>query len=471
MYDPRSKELDRTVFLLDLICAVAAFLVAFWGRNLLLPAAGELNIYSHLFLLPLLLTLLIGFLSYFGAYKNPRYNNFLAYAWALFRSMALTIGVLLSLLFFLEIQYISRMVILFFAILAFLALLAIRLAAREYFKKSIRDGSGSLRVLIIGTGDRAREMARNLRNQAEWGIKVVGHLDPDPDRVGGEIDGAPVIGTVAEISECLKRNVVDEVIIAIPRSLLEDADPIAHACEEEGIRLRFMADIFNVQVARVSLTQIGHLPLLTMEPVAQDESKLFVKRLFDLVVTLLAMPLILPLMAVVALAVRLDSPGPAIFVQQRVGLRKHLFPMFKFRSMYLDAEEKLKEIEHLNEADGPIFKISNDPRITRVGRFIRKTSLDELPQLFNVLRGEMSLVGPRPMSIRDVDLFDRGIQRKRFSVKPGITCLWQISGRSDLTFEQWLALDLEYIEKWSFWLDIKILLKTIPAVLFSKGAM
>ena len=145
--------------------------------------------------------------------------------------------------------------------------------------------------------------------------------------------------------------------------------------------------------------------------------------------------------------------------------------MFKFRSMHQDAEEKLKEIEHLNEAEGPIFKIANDPRVTKVGRFIRKTSLDELPQLFNVLRGEMSLVGPRPMSIRDVDLFDRGIQRKRFSVKPGITCLWQISGRSDLPFHKWLELDLEYIEKWSLLLDLEILLKTIPAVLRSKGAV
>ncbi|ADH86468.1 sugar transferase [Desulfurivibrio alkaliphilus] len=471
MYDPRSKELDRTLFSLDVVCTVAAFLVAFWARNLLLPEAGQLNLYSHIFLLPLLLTLLILFLSYFGAYQNPRYATFMGYAWAIFRGMALTIGVLLSLLFFLEIDYVSRMVIIGFAGLGFVALVMVRAAMLAQFRQSLQDGSGALRVLIIGTGERARELARNLHEQAEWGIKIVGHLDPESQRIGSDINGVPVIGNIDQISQCLKSNVVDEVIIAIPRSLLEDAEHIAHACEEEGIKLRFMADIFNVQVARVSLAQVGNLPLLTMEPVAQDESKLFAKRVFDLTVTLLAMPLVLPLMAVVALAVKLDSPGPAIFVQQRVGLRKHLFPMFKFRSMYMDAEEKMKEIEHLNEAQGPIFKISNDPRVTRVGRFIRRTSLDELPQLFNVLRGEMSLVGPRPMSIRDVDLFDRGIQRKRFSVKPGVTCLWQISGRSDLPFEKWLALDLEYIDNWSLWMDIKILLKTVPAVLFSKGAV
>jgi exopolysaccharide biosynthesis polyprenyl glycosylphosphotransferase len=301
-------------------------------------------------------------------------------------------------------------------------------------------------------------------------VKIIGHLDPDPERVGSDADGVPIIGTVAKVSECLKNNVVDEVIIAIPRSLLDDANPIVHACEEEGIKLRFMADLFDVHAARITLTQVGNIPLLTMESVAQDDGQLFVKRIIDVVVTTLVLPLVLPIMAITAVLIRLNSPGPVFFVQQRVGLRKHLFPMFKFRSMYVDAEERLPEIEHLNEAEGPIFKISNDPRITPVGRFIRRTSIDELPQLFNVLRGEMSLVGPRPMSIRDVDLFDHGIQRKRFSVKPGLTCIWQVSGRSNLPFSKWLELDLEYIERWSLWLDLEILFKTIPAVLKAKGA-
>jgi len=470
MYDARSKELDRHLFFLDVIITVAAFLIAFQARNLLLLDTGELSFHSHLFLLPLLITLLIFFLTYFGAYQNPRYATNFGYVWAIFRGMALTIGVLLSLLFFLEIQYISRVVILFFAVINFFALLAVRLMVRGYINRRILDGRGQLRVLIIGSGERAREMARALQRQAEWGVNIVGHLDPDPQKTGALVEGVPVISTVANISECLKNNVVDEVIIAIPRSLLDDAEHIAQACEEEGIKLRFMAALFRVQMARVSLGRVDDIPLLTMEPVALDEGMLFVKRIFDLTVSLLSMPLVLPLMAVVALAIKLGSPGPVFFVQQRVGLHKHLFPMYKFRSMHVDAEEKLREIEHLNEAEGPIFKIADDPRVTRVGRFLRKTSLDELPQLFNVLRGQMSLVGPRPMSIRDVDLFDQGIQRKRFSVRPGITCIWQISGRSNLPFYKWLELDLEYIENWSFWLDLKILAKTIPAVLKSKGA-
>jgi lipopolysaccharide/colanic/teichoic acid biosynthesis glycosyltransferase len=180
--------------------------------------------------------------------------------------------------------------------------------------------------------------------------------------------------------------------------------------------------------------------------------------------------LLLPVFVLAALAIKLDSPGPVFYVQKRVGLNKRVFSMLKFRSMYVDADERLAEIEHLNEAEGPIFKIAEDPRVTRVGRIIRRTSIDELPQLFNVVLGHMNLIGPRPMSLRDVDRFSRGIQRRRFSVRPGLACLREVSGRSDLSFEEWLRLDLEYIDQWSLWLDLKILLRIVPAVLKGDGA-
>lgn len=469
MYDKRTAELDRTVFFLDILFTCIAFLVSF-ALCKIFYFEEHIGFSSHIFLLPLQLALIVSFLSYFGAYQSPRKMKIGGYSWAVFRAVAIAFGIFLSLIFFFEIQYVSRLVILIFASVEFVVLLLIRIAVAKYYAHVIKNSKNSLRVLIVGTGERARELAWKLQVQAEWGLTVVGYLDPDAERVGWEIDGDFVLGTIENIHECLKEHVVDEVIIAIPRSLLNDAEPIAWACMEEGIKLRFMADIFNLQMANVSLTMAGDLPLLTMEPVAHDESKLFAKRIFDLVVTTISMPVILPILVLTAIAVKLDSPGPAFFVQQRVGLRKHRFPMFKFRSMYVDAEAKLKELEHLNEADGPIFKMKNDPRVTRVGSFIRKTSIDELPQLFNVLRGEMSLVGPRPMSIRDVDLFEKGLQRKRFSVKPGITCIWQVSGRSELTFDEWLELDLEYIDNWSFFLDVELLLRTIPAVLKSKGA-
>jgi exopolysaccharide biosynthesis polyprenyl glycosylphosphotransferase len=469
MRDSTLSELGKSVLLLDVLLTIITFLGAFWVRNLYFLSA-EVDIFSHLFLIPLLLVLLLGCLSYFGGYRTPHGMSAVQYGWAICKSTILAVGVLLSLLFFLEIQYVSRLVMVIFAGAEFFVLLCIRLYVLWDFRTSLASGDKALRVLIIGTRARARQLAIALRRRSAYGVEIVGFVDPDPNVHGADKECTPLLGTVANFSECLKENVVDEVIVAIPRSLIEDVEPIVVACEEEGITLRFMADVFNVQVARVTLAHIGSIPLLTMEPVAQDETQLFAKRVFDFILTACAMPFLLPIFALVAIVIKLDSPGPVFFMQQRVGLRKHLFAMYKFRSMYTDAEERLKEIEHLNEAEGPIFKMKNDPRITRVGRFIRKTSIDELPQLFNVLRGEMSLVGPRPMSIRDVDLFDRGIQRRRFSVQPGITCLWQISGRSNLSFQRWLELDLEYIENWSFGLDVKILLKTIPAVLRSDGA-
>jgi exopolysaccharide biosynthesis polyprenyl glycosylphosphotransferase len=268
----------------------------------------------------------------------------------------------------------------------------------------------------------------------------------------------------------LKGNVIDEVILAVPRAMIPDVDKIAQACEEEGVKLCMMADVFDVHAVRTRLVALGPIPLLTLEPVAQEEWKLLVKRLMDLAGTFVMLPLLLPLTGLIALAIKLDSSGPLFFAQERVGLHKRRFQMLKFRTMVAGADQLQAQVEHLNEAQGPIFKIANDPRITRVGRVLRRTSLDELPQILHVLTGEMSLVGPRPMSLRDVDLFDQGIQRKRFSVKPGLTCLWQISGRSNLPFSKWLELDLDYIEHWSLSQDLKILFKTIPAVLSGRGA-
>ena len=469
-YNTRNKEIERAVRLLDIVASVAAFLIAFYGRDILVVSEAPLDFYNHVALLPLLLALLLFFLSRFRAYKILRDATPAGVTWAVFRALAVTLGALFTLLFFLQIEYVSRIMILLFAGVVLVLLLLIRLGAYTYFRRGFQSGRYSWRVMIIGTGDRARRMARTLRDEADWGVKIACFLDPDPGRVGDQVDGVPILGTVGNISVFLKNHVIDEVIIALPRSLLDDVHPIVEACEEEGVKLQFMADIFDVARARVGFSRIGAIPLISIEPVALNTRKLYLKRGLDVTLTLLAMPVALPLIALAAVAIKLDSPGPVFFLQERVGLRKHPFKMFKLRSMYTDAEERLKELEHLNEAEGPIFKIRDDPRITRVGRFLRKTSIDELPQLFNVLRGEMSLVGPRPMSVRDVELFDRGIQRKRFSVKPGITCLWQISGRSDLTFEQWLELDLEYIRRWSLWLDIKLLVKTLPAVLRGSGA-
>lgn len=470
MFEERSKEFDRALLFLDITSVLVAFLISYGFRFGGTGHHGE-SLYAHISLLPMMLALLLFHLSYFNAYASPRRMRMIDYAWAVLKSVAAAMTAILGVIFFMKLNFVSRFVIVNFTGLVLALLILDRVFIVSYFRRSLHKGENFLKVLIIGTGNRAIHLSRVLREKVEWGVDIVGYIDPKLDLVGTQILGVPVLGTVDDISNILKQHVIDEVLLAIPRTLIGDVESIAHACEEEGIKLRIMADLYDLEVARVSLMQLDTIPLLTLEPVALDEGKLFFKRLIDVVSVSLSLPLLLPLMACIALAIKLDSPGPVFFVQERVGLKKRRFKMFKFRSMYLGSEERLRELEHLNEAKGPIFKMTNDPRVTLVGKWIRRTSLDELPQLFNVLGGSMSLVGPRPMSIRDVNLFDRGIQRKRFSVKPGITCLWQISGRSDLPFSKWLEFDLEYIQNWSLMLDFKILFKTIPVVLRGSGAV
>ncbi|KAF0189888.1 MAG: exopolysaccharide biosynthesis polyprenyl [Desulfobulbaceae bacterium] len=469
MFDEKSQKTQRLLTIWDIFISVVSFIFAIWIQSF--RSQETLNFFSHIAILPFLLALLILSLSYFDAYRPPRSTSNFFYLIALIKTMAITLGLLFTSLFFLNIQYISHQVVFTFAGITFIGMLGGRVMLMRHFRQAITQGKDLLRVLIIGSGERATFLSRALKDKSEWGIDIVGYLDTEPELVGTDVYQGKVLGTIGDVTSILKKNVVDEVIVAIPRNMLADVNDIAVACEEEGVKFRFMADIFNLSAARVSLASLAGVPLLTLEPVALDESKLLLKRFIDLTLTLLALPFFLPFFGMIAIGIKLDDGGPVFFVQERVGLKKRLFPMFKFRTMRIDAEAMLKDIEHLNEAEGPNFKIANDPRITRAGRFLRHTSLDELPQLINILRGEMSLVGPRPMSIRDVDLFDKGIQRKRFSVKPGITCIWQISGRSNLPFHKWLELDLEYIDTWSLSLDLLILLKTIPVVLLRKGAM
>jgi len=470
MYDEKSSEIGRLLFLLEMGLTLLALILAYDIEQIYKPSS--IDVVRYVAFIPLIWVPLGYFLTKFGAYEGLRVSSIFSYLVIILKALTISIVILVTIFFMMNVNYVNRSWLFIFCVVEIVLLVSVRgMLIWWYFRRSLEKGENYLKIIIIGTGERASRLTSMLHEHTEWGIDIVGYLDTDVAPIDQKIDSDKIIGEVNEIHDILNDNVVDEVIIAIPRSMIKDVEKIANACEIEGIKFRFMADVFSLKVDRMRLATLGGIPMLTFEPVAQNESTLLTKRLFDLTITILCMPLLLPLFLLVAIAIKLDSPGPIFFVQQRVGLRKRLFPMYKFRSMRIDAEEKMKEIEHLNEAEGPIFKMKNDPRVTMVGNFLRKTSLDELPQLINVIRGHMSLVGPRPMSIRDVDLFEKGIQRKRFSVRPGLTCIWQISGRSDLPFDDWLKLDLEYIETWSLWLDFKILIKTLPAVIFSKGAV
>lgn len=471
MISQNYEHLKRLLVLLD-ACLLALLYVIILHVHRIFVAAGDVDFYAHVWLLPVLVGATSILMSYFGAYRSVRYRSAVAFSWLVFKAVLCALMLLAVLLFVMKAEFASRFVIVSFAVLGSMTLVLTRVGfVKSYFRSRAFLDQNRHRVLVIGTGERATRLTEKLAAQTDWGVEVVGYLDPMPDNARAGKWGASLFGSAERIGEVLAENVVDEVILAVPRSLIDDLEGIADACEEQGVKLRIMGDIYDLKASRISLADLDGIPLISFEPVSQDAAKLVIKRFFDLTLTILSMPILLPMFLIIGILIKFDDRGPVFFRQERVGLHKRRFRMWKFRTMCVDADEKMKEIEHLNEAEGPIFKMANDPRVTKIGNFMRRTSIDELPQLFNVIAGQMSLVGPRPMSVRDVDLFDRGIQRKRFSVKPGLTCLWQVSGRSDLPFEKWLELDLDYIERWSLGLDLQILLKTIPAVLKGSGAV
>lgn len=468
-FDSKSDYLRRLMTVLDMAIVALSYIVAVKAYPYL-RLVDDFDASLHIGLLPIVIVVFGMSRALIARNIDIQRQTLGAQIVCIVQEAAITVGALVLVVFLLKLETVSRIVIVSFALAAPIAIILVRrFIIWWYITRSAVIGDYKLRVLIIGSGRRARMLADQLISSSEWGVHIVGFLDPVGESAGRR-SSDEILGHVDDISQVLRDDVVEDVVVAVPRSMLGGVQKIIDACQDEGVRLRFMADIYDFEAARIQLNLVSGIPLLSFEPVAREDNALLAKRIFDIVVTLAVMPILLPFLALVALAIKLDSAGPVVFTQERVGLHKRKFRMYKFRSMVEDAEEKMQEIEHLNEATGPNFKIKDDPRITRVGRFIRKTSIDELPQLFNVLAGDMSLVGPRPMSIRDVNLFDKGIQRKRFSVRPGITCLWQVSGRSDLSFDDWLKLDLEYIDSWTFWEDLRILLKTIPVVMKGSGA-
>jgi exopolysaccharide biosynthesis polyprenyl glycosylphosphotransferase len=347
-----------------------------------------------------------------------------------------------------------------------------RLLMRIVLRNARLRGRNLRDMLIVGTNPRAVQFARKMRDNQFLGYRVIGFVDQDwPGMTEFSHSGFSLTCNFDQLLAYLRSSVVDEVVVALPmRSLHSRASEVATICEEQGIVVRFISNLFDGKTSRPRVVVMEGDSLITHNTVRLEGWPVVIKRLVDIVVSTAMTLLLLPVFLLTALLIRLTSSGPVFFVQKRLGLNKRHFGIYKFRTMVVDAEKRIKEVEHLNEVSGPVFKIKNDPRITPIGKFLRKTSIDELPQLFNVLKGDMSLVGPRPLPLRDYEGFSEDWQRRRFSVRPGVTCLWQIGGRSSVSFEEWMELDLQYIDKWSLLLDLKILIKTIPAVLKGSGA-
>ena len=327
-------------------------------------------------------------------------------------------------------------------------------------------------MLILGTNPRAVEFARRISADPARGYRLLGFVDDEwPGMMALKEQGFKVVSDYAGLTEFLRRNVVDEVAVYLPfGSFYRHSFEVANLCQQHGITMRFNSDIFGLKTTRWRAEQYEEDNYIATYTGVGELGPRTIKRAIDVAVAAIALLCLSPVLFVAAIAIKLTSPGPIFFLQERIGFNKRRFKIFKFRTMVPNAEKLMAKLEQHNEAQGPVFKMKNDPRITPIGKFLRKSSIDELPQLLNVLNGDMSLVGPRPLPVRDYEGFNEDWQRRRFSVKPGITCLWQVNGRSGITFDQWMLLDLQYMDEWSLWLDFKILAKTVPAVLRGAGA-
>jgi exopolysaccharide biosynthesis polyprenyl glycosylphosphotransferase len=307
-----------------------------------------------------------------------------------------------------------------------------------------------------------------IEEKKDLGYRLIGYID---NNIYSNAENINLLGRIEDFPEIIKNHIVDEVFIALPvKSNYERIQKIVQKAEEQGIVIRHLSQLFDTKIASLRTETVGDFPFFTMTSGPQDGWQYLAKRVMDITLSFILLVITSPLFILVSVIIKLTSPGPVFFIQERIGYNKRIFHLYKFRTMVVGAEILQTELEDLNEMDGPVFKIKNDPRVTKIGRWLRKTSIDELPQLFNVIKGDMSLVGPRPLPIRDYSGFNEDWQRRRFSVLPGITCTWQINGRNGVSFREWMKMDMEYIDNWKISNDLKILLKTIPTVIRGKGA-
>jgi exopolysaccharide biosynthesis polyprenyl glycosylphosphotransferase len=363
----------------------------------------------------------------------------------------------------------SRFFLVLFSVYAWVLLLLFRLTAGRVVGVIRREFAAPHYVMVVGTGARAVHLARGLEQSSEYGVRLRGFLSESPGAPAEiQLRASYKVLPIGDLHSILREHVVDEVIFAVGSESLADLEEVFLMCDEEGVRTRVAVDFFPHVNSTVSLERFGETPLLTFSAAPYDEIKLLLKRATDIAIAAAGLVVLAPFMAAIATLIRLTSPGPAIFRQVRCGLNGRLFLFYKFRSMVENAEELKKDLAHMNVRE-TAFKIPRDPRLTWIGRFLRKFSIDEWPQLWNVLRGDMSLVGPRPAVPGEVEQYKRW-QRRRLRMRPGLTCLWAISGRDNVDFETWMKLDMQYIDNWSLALDWKILLRTIPRVLTGRGA-
>ncbi len=459
----------------DAVLINAAFALAYiiryqwqWFRSV--DPAYYTDFTAYLPFALLLTVLLLGAYALEGLYGEQRGRRIWDDLYGILNGTTTGLGVTIIVVFFWRPLFYSRLIFIYTAVLVVLFLSLERMVLRALMAYLRRRGIGVSRVVIVGAGEMGRMVMRNVVANPGLGYHIVGFVDDNPQKGSTDIGRFRALGSIDRLPEVLRTEAVDEVIITLPWQYYRRIMRVMSECERLGVRARVVPDLFQLRLGRVEVDSLHGIPLLSLKEVAFPRHQWLVKRAMDVVLASLALVLLAPLMALIALAIKVDSPnGPVLFRQVRVGKNGRHFYLYKFRSMIPEAETLKPRLADLNEADGPLFKIRNDPRLTRVGRVLRRFSLDELPQFFNVLRGDMSLVGPRPALPEEVAQYEPW-HMKRLTVLPGITGLWQVSGRSDLSFDEMMLLDIYYVENWSLLLDMRILLLTVPKVILGEGA-
>jgi len=459
MIDQRKKIFAVNLWICDLLLTTGSFFLAYSLRSSLyveqflgtfFPLEGHtvMPVRIYLWILAIIIPTWAVLLPLFRVYSEPTLPP-LQQIGRLTKAIGLAGLVMAAAISFVKPDASNRFIVAFTLAINYVALLSYRVALAKF----TRHGALDVRhVAVVGTGKAATEFARTIENHHIWGLKLVGVFSRE------------------EVRALLERGGIDELILIADQERLDEFTETFVLCEELGVTARVVLNFFPHSIARMELHEFDGFPLLSFSTTPTNEALMFIRRILDIVLAAVIFVICGPLfMLPTAILIKLTSRGPILFKQIRCGLNGRQFVMYKFRSMVDNAEQFRVELEALNEMDGPVFKFSRDPRVTPFGKFIRRFSIDELPQIFNVLRGDMSLVGPRPPLPQEVARYERW-QRRRLSMKPGMTCLWQISGRNEVSFEDWMKLDLTYIDNWSLLLDLKILLKTVPVVLLGRGA-
>jgi exopolysaccharide biosynthesis polyprenyl glycosylphosphotransferase len=475
MYERYRRLLSIGVAVTDVLSINLAVAIAYLLRYRLqwFASVDEAYMVPYRAFIPVslaLTVLLLGIYKLNRLYDRPRNSSLLDEIYHLLTGTAtgIILVVFVIVFFFRPLLY-SRLVFFYAGILitALLGLLrVVRRSVQRYLRKR---GQGVDRLLIVGVGEVGRTVMRNVVAQPALGYQVVGFVDDDPEKGVTDIGRFRALGDTSNIPRLVRELDVDEVIVTLPWMYHRKIVSIVAQCERERVRVRIVPDLFQMTLSHLDTEDFGGIPMIGVREIKIGRGQLLVKRASDILISLLVLILLLPFLLLIALAIKLDSPGPVLFRQDRVGKGETLFPIFKFRTMRRGAEEEKDQLLEQNEAVGPIFKIKKDPRVTSVGRFLRRTSLDELPQFLNVLRGQMSVVGPRPALPSEVEQYQPW-HKRRLEIVPGITGLWQVSGRSELTFDEMVLLDLYYIEHWSPFLDFQIMFRTVPQLFVGHGA-